>query len=353
MRKKCLFVFAAALVLFSSCAKNNPGSNPSPPPPGSGGGGGTGGSNLTVTSISPTNPYPDDEFTINGTGFNANASLDTVEFGHLINGNFAAWHGGIPDQYPSLCVVTTASPTQLKVKAVNPFELDYSSFDFSQTSIAVAQIRTGGKKIVTALIPFKRLMRLNGTNDPETNISWGRPGDSLDINGQGYNKIGLNVSIGTSPLSNFKVDSTPNSARISLRLPKNFFGGENDETITDTRTLTVTNADGKSVQKNFTFFMSPTMKVFSMQPDHPSYSLSGLGGSGGVVTIYIVGRALKSDAIIYVDSNTGIHTQSSLGVSGFPDTHTLQLAPSAIGNYQVRIERNNALYKICNFTVTQ
>jgi len=353
MRKKCLFVFVAALILFSSCTKNNPGSNPSPPPPGNGGGGGTGGSSLTVTSISPTNPYPDDEFTINGTGFNANASLDTVEFGHLINGNFAAWHAGIPSQYSSLCTVNNASTTQLKVKAVNPVELDFDSYSFGQTSIAVAQIRTGGKKVVTPLIPFKRLMRINGTNDPETNISWGRPGDSLDINGQGFNKIGLNVSIGGTALSNFKVDSTPFSARISTRLPKNFFGGENDETITETRTVTVTNNDGKSLQKDFTFFMSPTMRVYSMQSTQSSYSLSGLAGSGGMVTINIIGRALKGDAIFYIDSNTGIHTQNTLGVSGFPDTYTIQFAPSAVGNYQVRLERNNALYKLCNFTVTQ
>ena len=351
MRKKYLFPVTAALLLFSSCTKNNPTPNPVPP----GGGGGGGNNTLTVTSIVPSNPYPDDEFTINGSGFNTNATLDTVEFGHLINGNFAAWHGGIPTEYASLCTVVSASATQLKIQSVNPFALDYNSFNFSPTSIAVAQVRTGSKKIVTPLIPFKRLMTLNGTNDPDANISWGRPGDSLDINGQGYNKIGLNASIGTSPLSNFKVDSTPNSARISLRLPKNFFGGENDETITQSRMLTVTNADGKSLQKNFTFFMSPHMYISGMQAEQSSYSLSGLNGSGGMIKIFIAGRNLKSDAVLHLDSNNGTHTQNNLQVSGFPDNLIVQLTPSAmaVGNYQVSIYRGNTLYGLCNFILIQ
>jgi len=353
MRKKYLCAVAATLLLFQSCTKNNPGSNPAPNPPGGGSGGGS--SNLTVTSISPTNPYPDDEFTINGTGFNSNTALDTVEFGHLINGNFAAWHGGVPDQWESLCTVVSASATQLKVKAVNPFGLDFVSFDLVPSSIAVAQIRTGGKKVVTPVINFTRLMTLNGINDVDANNSWVRPADSMDINGKGYNKTGLNVSIGTTALSNFKVDSTAYSARVSLRLPKNFFGEQNDETVTQTRNLTVTNRDGKSVTKEFTFYMSPFMRVFTMQPESNTYSLSGLNGSGGVIKIVVVERNLKNDATIYVDSNTGYHAESGLGVSGFPDNTTLSLSPSSLttGIYTVRIERGTTLYALCNFTLTQ
>jgi hypothetical protein len=219
MRKRYLSLISITFVLLFSCTKNNPGSNPTPPGGGGGNGGGNGGGtgggsgSLSFTSISPVNPYPDEEFTINGSGFNADASLDTVEFGHLINGNFAAWHGGLPTEYASLCTVVTASATQLKIRSVNPFALDYNSFNLSVNSIAVAQVRTAGKKLVTPLIQFKRLMMLNGINDPETNSSWARPADSLEINGQGFNKIGMNASIGSTALTNIKVDSTPNNLK--------------------------------------------------------------------------------------------------------------------------------------------
>jgi len=350
MKLKFIALIWAAVILSSSCKKSN--TSPNPNPPGGGGGGGGSNGNLSFASIAPANPYPDDEFTINGTGFNTNASLDTVEFGHLVGSNFGAWHSGVPEQYASLCNVISATATQLKVKAVNPFNLDYSSFNTSTTSIAVAQIRTGGKKAVTSIIPFKRLMAINSTNDPETNITWGRPGDSLVINGQGFNKSGLNVSIGGTAVSNIKVDSTPNSAKAMTRLPKSFFGGSLDEDLTAVKTLTVSNADGKTLSKDFTFYLSPTMKVFGMNPESNSYSKS----NGGVIRIFIVGRNLKNDAIVHLDSNTGVHNQFNLAVTNFQDNYTLELTtPSmATGNYQVSIYRgpNNALYGLCSFTLT-
>jgi hypothetical protein len=353
MKKKFLPFFAAALVLFSSCNKSSPATNPNPnpnPPGGGGGGGGTG--SLTVTSIVPTNPYPDDEFTITGTGFNTNATLDTVEFGHLVGSNFGAWHSGVPSEYASLCDVISASATQLKVKAVNPFNLDYSSFNFSITSTAVAQIRTGGKKVVTPLIPFKRLMRVNSTNDPDTHITWPRPADSMEILGQGFNKHGLQVSINGIALSNFTVDSTPNSAHVGLRLPKSFFGSSLDETLTDVKTLTVVNADGKTINKDFTFYISPTMRIYGMQPESGSYT------KGSLVRIFINGRNLKNDAIVHLDSPTGIHTTFGLAVSNFPDTYWLELGTGTYpaGSYQVTVYRgtwpNDVLYGGCNFTLT-
>jgi hypothetical protein len=238
------------------------------------------------------------------------------------------------------------------VKAVNPFNLDYSSYDFSTTSRAVAQIRTGGKKVVTPIIPFKRYMALNGTNDPETNISWGRPGDSLVINGQGFNKTGLNVTINGIALSNINVDSASFSAKAMTRLPKAFFGGSNDESLTGVKTLTVSNADGKTLSKDFTFYLSPTMKVFGMSPESTSYSKS----SGGVIRVFITGRNLKNEAIVHLDSNTGIHNQFNLAVTNFQDNYTLELTTPSMtpGNYQVSLYfgPNNALYGLCSFILT-
>src|SRR5690348_1933491 len=189
--KKIFSLSALAItILFFACSKNsstggtNGGSN------GNGGGNNGGGGNnsaLTIASISPVNPYPDDEFTISGTGFNADVTKDTVEFGRLIGSSFGAWHDGLPAEWASLATVVSATTTQLVIKSVNSFALDYNSFP-GNTSIAVVQIRVGNKKVVSPVIPFKRLMVVGFIKNPDylNGAAIGRPNDSLIIGGKGF-----------------------------------------------------------------------------------------------------------------------------------------------------------------------
>ena len=350
MKKIFLAATSFLLLLTASCTKTTS-PNPNPPPPPGGGGGGGGNGSLSVTSISPTNPYPDDEFTIIGTGFNSNKDLDTVEFGHLINGNFAAWHGGLPSEYPSLCTVISATATQLKVKAVNPFALDFGSFDLHTTSIAVAQIRTGGKKVVTPIIPWKRLMMLNGIDDPEAHISWGRPSDSLVILGKGFNKTGVSVDINGTILSNFKVDTTPYESKIMLRLPKSFFGVDAlDENETFNKTLTVKNSDGKTLSKEFTFFKSPKMVIYSMTSNQNSYSK----GNGAAAKISVYGRNFKPDAVFTLTSGNGYQSIWNMPVTNYQDSLKFELSTSSlpIGNYTLNLDRGTFWIGRVTFSVT-
>jgi hypothetical protein len=354
MKKKFLPLAIAVFILFFSCNKNSsPNPNPNPNPPAGGGNG-----SLTVTSIVPANPYPDDEFIITGTGFNANAALDTVEFGRLAdNTHISIWHDGLSNEWPSLCTVISASATQLKVKAVNPDVLDFYSYDLNYvTSVAAAQIRTGGKTVITPIIPFKRFMLLTGITNLDDNIQYGRPNDSIQINGKGFNKTGLTASIGGTALSSFKRDSvTPVMRRLSLRLPKTFFGTENDETITQLKSVVVTNPDGKSVKKDLDFFVSPKMKVISVSTANSSYSHDGLVNSGGVINITITGVCLKNDAILKIDGNTGFHSQTALSAVNFPDTITMPLGANGLipGTYNASVWRGGAIYGGCTFKVTQ
>jgi hypothetical protein len=341
-------------VSFFSCNKNNSGGN-NPNPPG-GGGGGTN-NNLTITSITPANPYPDDEFIINGTGFNANTTLDTVEFGRMVGSNFGAWHDGPQTEWASLCTVISATTTQLKIKSGSPFALDYYSYSPSPlSSIAVAQVRTGGKKAVTPIIPFKRFMTLGFITNPDNNTSIGRPNDSLEINGRGFRKTGVTASVDGIQLTSFKVDSvSAGNSKITLRLPKTFFGGENDEVLTQTKTVVVTNPDGKSVQKDCLFYLSPRMRIYNVHAENSSYSLSALASSGGVINIIINGSCLKNDAVLKVGA-IGIVVQAPFPVNNFPDNITIPLTPGSLipGSYQATIWRGTTLYGGGgNFTVTQ
>src|SRR5262245_52302832 len=127
--KKIILFLTVTMALTNSCSKG--GSSPGGGGNNGGGGSGNGGgstSDITITAVAPANPYPDDQITITGTGFNADASKDTVEFGYLTNGNFGAWHAGLSTEWASLCTVVSATATQLVVKSVNSFLLDYNAF---------------------------------------------------------------------------------------------------------------------------------------------------------------------------------------------------------------------------------
>jgi hypothetical protein len=362
--KKIFPLLIVAILGSFSCKKTvTPANNP-----GGGGtnGGGTngGGSNtgsLTYSSISPLNPYPDDEIIITGTGFNADATKDTVEFGHLNGGGFAAWHDGEPDEFASLATITKASATQLTIKANNPFSLDYASFESTpfapDTSIAVMQIRTGGKKVLSPIIPFNRYMALGGIHDlDQTDISTGRPNDSIEIAGQGLN-VNASFSIGGTDIPTGQVVRTPytNNYTVHFLLPKDFFGTENDETLTTTQTVTATNPDGKTVQKACNFYRSPKMIISNMHAEQNTYSRSGLIDSAGVVKIDIAGACLKDDATLTLGNGAGFSTTVAVSVSGFPDQAIVEVDPASLepGNYQVKLWRGNALYSGCNFKLDQ
>ena len=351
------FILAITLLSFS-CTKSSPGGGSNGGSNGNGGGNGGGGASngLTISSISPANPYPDDEITINGTGFNADATKDTVEFGKKVGDVFAPWNDGDPDEQAKLVTIKSASATKLVIKAANPFPLDYNAFPSGNTSIAVMQIKAGGKKVISSVIPFKRLVVVSTLkNIDNNNAGIGRPNDSLVIGGKGFASSGVNVSIGGTSVPTIKVDSGASSGQIMFRLPKNFFGNENDETAMATKTVSVSNPDGKTIQKDFSFMLSPRMVVSSMKSDKTTYSLSTLLGSGGVIKITVTGKCLKDDATFTIANSTR-HTTATLPlpVSSFQDNVILELTPATLetGNYSIRIWRNSALYGACDFTIT-
>jgi hypothetical protein len=354
--KKLFFFSSMAILVFFSCKKSTvpPGGSP-----GGGNGGGGNSSSLTYSSISPANPYPDDEITINGTGFNADATKDTVEFGHLIGGSFAAWHDGLPDEWSSLATIVQAGATRLVIKANNPGSLVYSTFESTpfapDTSIAVIRISTGGNKVVSPIIPFRRYMSLGRIHDlDQNNIATGRPNDSIQIEGQGFD-VNATFSVDGISMATGPVVRMPytNNYTAGFRLPKDFFGTENDETLTVTKTVTVTNPDGKTVQKACDFYRSPQMIVSDMHSEQSTYSRSGLIGTAGVVKIDISGACLKDDATLTLGNGAGFSTTVAVGVSGFPDQATVEVDPGSLptGNYQVKIWRGNVLYGGCNFVL--
>ena len=241
------------------------------------------------------------------------------------------------------------------VKSINPSNLDYSSFNAGPNSIAVIQVRAGGSKAVTPVIPFKRFMSVNNCEDPELNVgiggSGGRPNDTLIIGGKGSVQ-GAQAYIGQTQLSDIKFNGAGGSSTsLSTRLPKSFFGESNDQDATQIRKKKKKNPDGKIASKDFTFYISPWMTVSDIQPDKPTYSL----GAGGTVKIYITGRCLKSSLTVKLTGSAGstVSSETALGVSGFPSTATVEFSPSGLGkgNYNVGLWIGSTWYGACSFKV--
>jgi len=293
-----------------------------------GGNGGGGAANLSVTGFSPQKPYFDDTLIITGTGFNTNTSKDTVLF------NFA------------LGKIIKATATQLNV--LMPLESDINMTFLNSSRL---EVRANGKKFpVAGGIYFKRPLELNGLNDPETNISIGKPDDSLVLYGSGFNVngIGMSVNIGSTSLSGYNIDSNYHGI-ISLRLPKGFFGFSNDETVTQQKEVTIKNADGRIVSKMLNFYISPRMRIYSALFDQHDYHMGG----NGVAILNIVGRNLKDDTKMELTGPNNYHVTSTLGVSGFPSSASISFGSSFpyVGNYSVELSRAGFTYAIANFRV--
>jgi hypothetical protein len=293
---------------------------------GNGNGGGT--ASLSVTGFTPLRPYLDDTLIINGTGFNSDKSKDTVLF------NF------------SLGKIISATSTQLKVTM--PAESDIN-MTFLYTS--KLEVRANGKKFpVTNGIGFKRPLQLYGLNDPETNISIGKPDDSLVFNGSGFNVNGngMAVSIGTTSVPGYNIDSNFHGT-VSLRLPKGFFGSSNDEAAVEQKQVTIKNADGRIVSKTLNFYLSPRMRISSAQFEQNDYHLA----NGAVVILNIIGRNLKNDTKVELSGPNNYHAISSLPVSGFPSTASVSFGPNfpSVGNYSVELSRNGFTYAIASFRI--
>jgi hypothetical protein len=304
---------------------------------GSGNNGGGGGSiaGLTVTGYLPVRPYLLDTLVINGTGFDPDKSHDTVLF------NF------------SLGKILSATSTQLKLTMPEESNISLPGATYN----CKLEVRSYGKRLqIPGGITFKRVLQLNGIQDPDYfNAAWGRPDDSLAVLGSGFNvnAAAMQISIGTTTLSNYKTDSNYHCT-ATTRLPKTIFGGSNDEDAEEQRMVTVRNADGKTDSKMLNFYISPRMRVSYVGAEKSSYTKGELA-TGGVVILNIQGRNLKNDVRIELTgpAGSGFQTNSTLGVSGFPNSASVSLGSSFqnAGNYHVNLYRGQFLYGATDFRI--
>ncbi|HZX57807.1 MAG TPA: hypothetical protein VFE54_03745, partial [Mucilaginibacter sp.] len=299
------------ILLFAACKKNGVNPNPANSNGNKGGNTGGGGDSLSVSGFSPLYPYTTDVVTITGTGFNPDKTKDTVIVYYPGNGI------GLP---ADMATINSATATQLKIVIPADSVLQVPKFDFPAY---VFEIHANGKILNIPLNKtpiFKPMLHLWGVRGGEYDVS-GRPGDTILLSGVGFTAHGNSASIGGQTVNIYKVDTAlgeflDNSQRFNAFstattsayavIPRTFFGQVNDETATQTKTVSFTNSDGKVSQIQAKFGSSPIMKVNNIYLEGAnfapgygySYSLSGLNSNGGKIKVHIIGKYLKNNADI-------------------------------------------------------
>ncbi|MBS1975353.1 MAG: IPT/TIG domain-containing protein, partial [Bacteroidetes bacterium] len=318
---------------FAACKKTN--SNPS----GNGGNGGNNGGQsdtLSVTSFSPAHPYSTDEVTITGTGFNPDKTKDSIYFNTADARNFGTGYA----------TITQASATQIKFimppDSVTGF-MDLAGDDDGVVDIKV--IANGKSKLITKAIKFKMKCQLYGISIPANLPDYPRPDDTLFVEGRGWSLTGTSLSINGQAMNLSRIDSSQvccgNYATWWFGytfLPKTFFGEINNEDTTKLIPATVTNADGSTDQKMIPFFLSPMMRIDSITIPGATFvpsigyeiSKNQVMSSGGNLNVAVFGKNLKSWTIATFGKSDGFTattiSQTSLGVSGFPDNTSIPIS---------------------------
>lgn len=351
--KSFLAPFLFLFICFLSCSKSSNNTGGSNNGGGNTGGGGTV-SDITVSVISPATPYPDDEITITGTGFNPDPQKDTVYFGANQGNSFIYYNNGSDDTtFTANIISATATKLVIKPKNINDyFDLENKNFAIGnylpQTRL---QIKTNGKQVRTSIIPYKHRIFITpvGTGDIVAKVQgctyYAQPGDSLQMQGSGYRYKPSKLYINNTEITAAVFDSlSPSYDVCRFRIPKSIFNKTTEDNCTGiTAKLKVVNADGKSFEREFTTVPSPPMVISSASFDKSSYK----NGTDNNAMMTIKGYSLYSTTMVRVSSSNGYQNEFNVtGITGYPDqvvlTIDLNTLPIPTGNttYNIQIKKS-------------
>src|SRR5450432_3306730 len=318
----CLLAISMGSCKKSTTGPGSPTPNPVGPP-----GNSTG--IITVTGISPLNPYPGDVITITGSGFDADKTKDTVRLG-IYDSTITQSNGShfyVSGLYPAPpSKVISATSTQIR------FVNDSTGLNLPATFKFALRVSSPQKTGYTNnLISFKDpVYFLYKWQDPNPNfgcINSTFPGDSMLLTHCKGLYSPITVTIGGKP-TNITADGN-NSSTARGYMPFNFFGLNSTNNCDSIPYLPVkvTNADGRSFTYGRFFAPSPNSFLNSPFSLNLSYSVS----QTTTAVIPLTGYALRDDyyMIFYaLDNNNGktFSKELSLPISaGYPNQGTLTI----------------------------
>jgi hypothetical protein len=319
-------LFTLLPILLVSCKKSATG--PGSPAPGPVGPPGSS-SGITVTGISPLNPYPGDVITITGTGFDADKTKDTVRLGTydstVTQSDGSHFYVSRVNTTPSSKVIS-ASSTQIQ------FVNDSTGLNLPATFKFAVRVSSPQKSGYTEnLISFKDPVSfLYQWQDPNPSfgcINSTFPGDSMLLTHCKGLYPPIIVTIGGKP-TNIAADGN-NSSTARGYMPFNFFGLNSPNKCDSIPYLPVkvTNADGRSFTYSRFFAPSPNSFLNSPFSLNLSYSVS----QTSTAVIPLTGYALRDDyyMIFYaLDNNNGKTFSEELILTisaGYPNQGSLTI----------------------------
>jgi IPT/TIG domain len=316
-----IFLIAA---VFYSCKKSGGSGTPSTPP---------GGSNqpLTITSISPLAFYPGDVVTINGSGFDPDKTKDTVVLGQ---GNSTSFSNSFAVNLSKTKII---SATSTQIKFVTDSSLVVNP---AQNIGLIVRVPSQNKFTPDNPLEIKRFLAFNfSSTDP-----YGKycliatyAGDSLYFSGTGFYKPCSATVNGQSMNINFDANNTTQARGF---IPVGYFGATLISGCDANKqwNVTVTNGDGRSLTKIYSFHPGPNSQLSGVSLDATAYYLS----SGHKPQLKLTGYAMSSDWYIAVNghdnnTNTTFHEELILPITGYPSVFTQEIdlgalpVPSSLG----------------------
>jgi len=283
------------------------------------GGGGGGNTDLTITNISPLNPYPGDVITITGTGFSTDLTKDTVLIGKAINNTFTTFAISFSINQPKTKIIS-ASATQIK------FSTD-SNLQISPSQAVAIQVKVPSGKYFTPDNPlqFKDNLKFNFSSRDPYSVPCGTvfTGDSLFFSGTGFIKPTTVTIDGKSFDIKFDAGNTTYGRGF---IPIGYFGEPNPIGCAEAKQLKikVTNGDGRSLEKVDYFYEGPNTQLSITGLDATAYYRSQTNNA----LLKFTGYALRSDWSLRIngtDNGDGTHFAEDIAVpiSGFPNQYTV------------------------------
>jgi IPT/TIG domain len=296
-------------VFIYSCNKSNSSiTQPPPPPP-------AGGSGISISSVSPLTPYYGDVITINGTGFDADMTKDTVTLVNSDGTNFTNLYGVSGVRFK----IISATTTQIKFVTDSLFLIPSS---LPQT-VAVHVKFPLGSGLTKNILTFKRNVTFGiDVSDPGPNPGCLAiyAGDSILLSGQGlYPPLTVTIN-GMS--TNIKADANSITSARGF-LPLSFFGLTRQVQCTDDKlyAVKVVNGDGRTFSNPRYCFEGPNSALNQPFAIGLSYSLS----STTTALVNLTGYALRDDyslALSSLDNASNTRYSENLAVpvsAGFPN----------------------------------
>src|SRR5450432_802176 len=307
--RNCISLTCLLTVLIYSCNKTNSGTTQPPPPP-------PGGSGTGISRVSPLTPYYGDVITVNGAGFDADLTKDTVTLVSSSDGtNFSNLYGVSGIRFK----IVSATSTQIKFVTDSLFQIPSS---LPQT-VAVHVKSSLGSGLTKNILKFKRNPTFGidvADYGPNPGCLAIYAGDSILLTGEGlYPPLTVTINgMGT----NITADANSTTSARGF-LPLNFFGLTRQVQCTDDKlyAVKVVNGDGRTFSNPRYFFEGPNSAVNQPFAFSLSYSLS----STSTAPVNLTGYALRDDyslALSSVDNANNTRFSETLAVpvsAGFPN----------------------------------